>query len=102
MQGDVPIPRDDHSLNVWGSDYVICGGFVNGSRVNDVYHLQFNAAAKSAAWALLYKDARNPLPRNSHTSVINGESLYIMGGQDDENNKLDDLWEVNLGTRQAK
>lgn len=33
-----------------------------------------------------------PVPRNSHTSVVDGESLYVFGGQDDENNKLDDLW----------
>lgn len=48
---------------------------------------------------MIYSHDKTPLPRNSHTSVVAGDNLYILGGQDDENNKLDDLWELNLKTQ---
>lgn len=58
FQGDIPLPRDDHSLNVWGKDFIIFGGFVNGSRVNDIYQLEFNPQTKAATWKVLYEQAR--------------------------------------------
>ena len=39
---------------------------------------------------------QGPISRASHSSVIHDEKLYIFGGQDDENNKLGDLWEFDL------
>lgn len=47
--GDVPLPRDDHSLNVHGNFFVIFGGFVSGTRVNEVYYLGL-ADLKSTQW----------------------------------------------------
>lgn len=35
--GDVPAARDDHSLAENGINFLIFGGFVAGSRVNDTY-----------------------------------------------------------------
>ena len=41
IQGDVPLPRDDHSLCTRNDNSVIIfGGFVNGARVNDLYELK--------------------------------------------------------------
>ena len=64
-----------------------------------MFHLQL--AGPKVTWTHLQpeKKANAPLPRNSHTSVIDGENLYILGGQDDENNKLDDLWQFNITTK---
>lgn len=36
--------------------------------------------------------------RASHSQVVHGRKCYIFGGQDDENNKLNDLWELDLDT----
>ena len=56
--------------------------------------------APKPTWTYLQADKANaPLPRNSHTSVIDGDNLYILGGQDDENNKLDDLWQFNIPSK---
>ena len=42
IQGDIPLPRDDHTLSSLGDNrLIIFGGFVNGSRVNDIYQLNF-------------------------------------------------------------
>ncbi len=67
-------------MSVYGSDFVVFGGFVNGSRVNEVFHLQATNKP-SLSWALLpFEKAKSPIPRNSHTSVVDGDSLVIFGG----------------------
>ncbi len=54
-------------------------------------------AQPKLTWKLLDTNkATSPVPRNSHVSVVEGDNLYILGGQDDENNKLDDLWQFNI------
>ena len=40
--------------------------------------------------------------RASHASVVNENKLYIFGGQDDDNNKLNDFWELDLATGNYK
>lgn len=40
-------------------------------------------------------EATNPKPRASHSSACWNDKLYVFGGQDDDNNKLDDLWEFD-------
>jgi len=39
-----------------------------------------------------------PCVRASHSQVVHGRKCIIFGGQDDENNKLNDLWEFDLDT----
>jgi hypothetical protein len=41
-----------------------------------------------------------PCVRASHSSVHHNGKIYIFGGQDDDNNKLSDLWEFDLATEQ--
>ncbi len=41
-----------------------------------------------------------PIERNAHTAVAFGNSVFIFGGQDEDNNKLGDLWEFNLTSKQ--
>ena len=40
-----------------------------------------------------------PAERNAHSAVANGNSIFVFGGQDEENNKLGDLWEFNVTTK---
>ena len=40
-------------------------------------------------------DATRPKPRASHSGACWNDKLYVFGGQDDDNNKLDDLWEFS-------
>lgn len=41
-----------------------------------------------------------PVVRNSHSTVGFGTSVFIFGGQDEDTNKLKDLWEFNTTTKQ--
>ena len=42
--------------------------------------------------------SKGPVARASHSACIYKEKLYVFGGQDDENNKLGDLWEFDTQT----
>ena len=40
-----------------------------------------------------------PCPRSGHSAVLYGTSqMVVFGGKDDENNKLDDIWEFDFDT----
>ena len=64
-----------------------------------MFHMQIGQPKLN--WTLLVpaNPSQAPVPRNSHTSVVEGDNLYVLGGQDDENNKLEDLWQFNIATK---
>lgn len=43
-----------------------------------------------------------PCIRASHSCIAHNGKCYIFGGQDDDSNKLNDLWELDLETEQYK
>lgn len=96
--GQIPKPRDDHSLSqIDAKTFLIYGGFVEGSRVNDCYIAKKNG--NTLEWTMVEcKSKEMPCPRASHSTVVYGRNMYLFGGQDDDNNKLNDLWEYNLDT----
>ena len=97
QSGDVPAARDDHSLaQCDGEKFVIFGGFVAGSRVNDTYVGTKNGGEIS--WKQVAENCDGPCVRNSHSAVCQAGKMYVFGGQDDDNNKLCDLWELDLTT----
>lgn len=92
--GDAPEGRDDHAYTTDDNNMYIFGGFVRGTRVNDVY--AFNYAAKS--WSKLSENNVNqgPRPRAASSIVIYNNSLYVFGGHDEDNEKLSDLWKFDI------
>ena len=102
MSGTIPKPRDDHSLSqIDSKTFLIYGGFVEGSRVNDCYIAKKNSSSSQIMleWTLVEITSKErPCPRASHSTVVYGRNMYLFGGQDDDNNKLNDLWELNIDT----
>jgi len=97
--GDVPKPRDDHSLcKVDDQSFVIFGGYVEGQRCNECYLCTKNG--QTLDWKCLECGEEDEIPclRASHSMVCHEGKCYIFGGQDDDNNKLNDLWELDLST----
>lgn len=97
--GDIPKPRDDHSLAVINDNsFIIFGGFVNGSRCNECF-----IAKKSdnvLEWTQVGQQcAVAPCQRASHSASVFKNKMYMFGGQDDDNNKLCDLWEFDIDTQ---
>ena len=79
------------------------GGFAGGSRINSLRACTFTAP-NNLAWSLLKAGERPsktfPIERNAHSAVAHSSSVFAFGGQDEDNNKLNDLWEFNLTTKQ--
>lgn len=98
QSGNVPKPRDDHSLSqINDTSFLIFGGFVEGSRVNECYTCKKNGG--TLEWTKIdVKSKEMPCIRASHSSCYYNGKCYIFGGQDDDNNKLNDLWELSLDT----
>jgi hypothetical protein len=94
----VPKPRDDHSLSqIDDQSFLIFGGFVQGSRVNECYTATKNG--NTLDWTKVECTSKEaPCIRASHSSCVYNDKMYIFGGQDDDNNKLCDLWECDLKT----
>jgi len=93
--------RDDHSMSDFGdSGFVTFGGFVNGSRVNELVGFERNEGAISGdildGGSNAEESSGCPDARASHSSCVYNDRLYVFGGQDDDNNKLGDLWEYDF------
>lgn len=76
--------------------FVVFGGFVNGSRVNEM--LKFMPSTVSVNGESLTEGctSEGPCVRASASSATYNDKVYVFGGQDDDNNKMDDLWEFDI------
>lgn len=80
---------------------MIFGGFVEGSRVNEAFLAKKNG--NTLEWKqIATKSTTAPCIRASHSSTVYNGKCYMYGGQDDDNNKLNDLWELDLATEVYK
>ncbi len=79
--------------------FLVFGGFVNGSRTNELAQFSMSDSGNLVINANMVHgsktDADCPKPRASHSSTSWSDKLYVFGGQDDDNNKLEDLWEFD-------
>lgn len=95
------LPRDDHVMSdLSDGSFLVYGGFVNGSRVNEL--AKFSMANAQTINANMLQECEvsdtSPKPRASLSSASYNDKYYIFGGQDDDNNKLDDLWEYDIAS----
>ena len=77
--------------------FLVFGGFVNGSRVNELcrFSVPSNQTLEGSVCPQTQAADQCPKPRASASSAFYNGKLYVFGGQDDDNNKLDDLWEFD-------
>jgi N-acetylneuraminic acid mutarotase len=92
-----PKTRDEHSAVILHDSMIVFGGFAFGERCNDIFKYTF----RSNTWEKVKVDSKVlPCPRAGHSSIIRhtdkGEFMYIFGGKDDENNKLNDIWKFDF------
>lgn len=71
--------------------------FLDGTRMNEAFVCKRNN--NNIEWRQIGKHSNpKPCPRASQSCVVYEGNAYIFGGQDDDNNKLFDLWKLNLST----
>jgi N-acetylneuraminic acid mutarotase len=94
-RGEDPVTRDEHTANLYENSMIVFGGFTNGSRVNDLHRYYFH----ENKWEKIVPLSKQlPSPRSGHSTIIKDDSMIVFGGKDDENNKLNDIWELHLST----
>ena len=94
----LPVCIDEHTAILDGNTVIIFGGFQDGCRTNMVHTFD----AETRVWSLLEPaNPRAPAPseRAGHAAVFLDGNLYVFGGKDDDNQKLNDLWRFNLSER---
>lgn len=105
LNGDsnnLPQTRDEHSAIIYHESMVIFGGFSFGERSSDIFKYQF----KQNTWERIhFVGDKSPIPRAGHSAIVkyddaDGDKMYIFGGKDDENTKLNDVWRFNFRTCQ--
>lgn len=96
--GDIPKPRDDHSLaQIDDSSFLIFGGFVEGSRTNECF-IGKRSLGQIEWKRVAEKSPEQPSIRASQSACCHNGKCYIFGGMSDDNIKLNDLWELDLAT----
>ena len=93
----MPHTRDEHSCVVHNECMLVFGGFAFGERSNSIFKYNF----RMNTWEKInHKSKAAPCPRAGHSAIIrktdNDDFMYIFGGKDDENNKLNDIWRFSF------
>jgi hypothetical protein len=95
LSGDV-LARDDHAQAVQDNgDIFVFGGFVKGSRDNQLASFTKSSADSIASKSICDAGESGPIVRAGHSMVASGNQCFVFGGQDDDNNKLNDVWCFN-------
>ena len=92
-QKDDILPRDDHALCCLDDDsFIVFGGFVKGSRVSELVKFKCSAPNISGEICPIAEGNVAPCVRASISMSCFDSKLWVFGGQDDDNNKRQDLW----------
>jgi N-acetylneuraminic acid mutarotase len=77
---------------------MVFGGFVRGTRVSEVYTASYEPGQKAQSHKPhAVSGSAFPEARASHSAVAHNGKLYVFGGLDEYNEKLNDLWEFSAG-----
>ena len=95
-RGDLPATRDEHTAVVFEneSSMIVFGGFCNGERTNEAVKYLF----QENRWVKINQQGTGPSPRSGHSACVYEGCMYVFGGKDEDNNKLNDLWKLDLNT----
>lgn len=85
--------RDDFALAPGKDCFYVFGGFVKGSRVNDLICFKADGGNLKADCVGESGEGKACPPVRASTSAVCCEDkIWVFGGQDDDNTKLNDIW----------
>ena len=97
--GEIPLEIDSHTAVVHATSankeehfMLVFGGYYKSKKSNVVFQYSFSRNVWTRLTESSEKPDQEPVPRTDHTAVMYNGSMYVFGGADDENNKLNDLW----------
>lgn len=69
------------------------GGYVNGMKTNEICSFNF----KDSQWDIVKpKSKATPQVRAGHSATIAEDKMIVVGGLDDDNERLNDVWEYDM------
>lgn len=105
-----PQCRDDHSMVGTEDGFYIFGGFVKGKRMNDLHKYTYDTRKWTCMWeyyeidefskSAKQKQKSCPCPRSGQAMTYHEEKLYLFGGRNDYNDKLNDTWIFDISSKQ--
>lgn len=90
--GGIPETRDEHSADAYQDDMYVYGGFASKGPTSQILKYSFG----DNKWEEVKVKGISPPSRAGHSSAISGQFMWIFGGKDVENNKLNDLWQFDF------
>jgi len=96
VKGSVPKARYRTSAVAWKNKMLVVGGHDGAKHLNDFYQFNF----ESLEWSLVETTGQTPppSPRDSHSAVICGDSMYLFGGS--TGSARNDLFSFSFETEQ--
>lgn len=92
--GNLPPALDEHSAVIHEDSMIVFGGCANAERQDQTYAFNF----KTLEWSIIGDGGLRPEARAGHSAVIDGNHMYIFGGQNNNDEKLNDIWRFDLTT----
>lgn len=90
-----PCARDEHSASVYEKYMFVFGGYVDCEATNSLFRFDFNFKMWRKISSIKYLLEEVPGPRAGHTTLVAKDFMYMFGGKDGQNNRLNDLWRFN-------
>lgn len=102
-----PEARDDISMVATNTALYVFGGFVRGKRMNDLHMYTF----ETKKWECLFdfydvnefsspeEQLKCPCLRSGEDIAIYNNKIYVFGGRNDFNDKLNDTWEFDIASK---
>ncbi|KAF5350229.1 hypothetical protein D9758_007769 [Tetrapyrgos nigripes] len=106
-QGETPTPRYFHSADTWDNKLVIFGGMGDQPFSSSEFDVRFFDLG-TRRWLPTIQSSPSapqisiPQARYAHLSSVISNQLVIIGGQDLDNNRLEDICVYDLSTRAWK
>lgn len=96
VKGTAPKPRYRTSAVAYKNKMLVVGGHDGAKHLNDFYQYNFD----TCIWSLIdfSGNTHPPSPRDSHSAVIFGESMFVFGGSTGV--ARNDLFEFRFDTKQ--
>lgn len=92
-----PPALDSHSACLYedgtASWMIVFGGYAQGERTSSLYTLNLSSEKWKQA-----STSKGPEPRCNHSSTIYQNYMYLFGGINEETEKLNDFWKLDLRT----
>ena len=86
--------RFGHTVAERDGTFYVFGGYSDAGPTSDFYSLQ--VANGTAAPVVQKLDSGAVEPRFAHSSFAEGDSVHVVGGNDDDNNQKGGLWSYNV------